>query len=725
MKLIRLYVENFGGLSGYTLQFEKGITSVVAPNGFGKTTLAEFIRAMFYGFPRKSKNLDRSLRQKYAPWNGGQYGGYLEFEYEGRCYRIERTFGTNPKADTFSAIDLTANRKTNRFTEELGQELFGLDADSFERSTYLPQQRSEAPLATVSIQAKLSNLVEDSADVGNYDKALAALKERRSAFVPYRGNGGIVAETTAQLTGLQLQLEELLIQETHLQLQLEAVQKAQQDLETIKQRQVQLEEAIETASRQETINVLQQQYHQLQQRHRKVSERLIFYRKTYPSELPSEQQLRRAETAAQQLAQAETVAPYPSQTQIDNCRKLCGEYTQAKSECDLLQQRMEEIRQRRNLPVLLAIWISGAAGFGAGAVFLLQRAVEYACIAFGVGVAALTAGIILWSLRSRNERMQQERTDTAREAAEKYRSRMKSFFASYDIDVQLLGCAAALTQLEQRSQHGAQKQAQLASAREQLQAFLKTCGYSETQEVAVYLQQVREDAKGLQVAQSLLLELEEQLAAMEETYGEHLFAEAVSAADLQQLRREEQQLHTVRKETVSRLLQTQQNVQLLRQQTVKIPQIREDLQACREKLAKAQADVQILDAAIDFLQQARENLSTAYMETIRSRFGYYLAMLGCGDEKYLVDSDLRIQLERQGQARSISYFSAGQTDLVMLCMRLSLVDALFRNQKMFVVLDDPFVNLDDTHMEQARELLHALASDRQILYLTCHSGRTV
>ena len=61
----------------------------------------------------------------------------------------------------------------------------------------------------------------------------------------------------------------------------------------------------------------------------------------------------------------------------------------------------------------------------------------------------------------------------------------------------------------------------------------------------------------------------------------------------------------------------------------------------------------------------------------------------------------------------------------MLCMRLSLVDALFRNQKMFVVLDDPFVNLDDKHMAQARELLHALESERQILYLTCHSGRTV
>ena len=61
----------------------------------------------------------------------------------------------------------------------------------------------------------------------------------------------------------------------------------------------------------------------------------------------------------------------------------------------------------------------------------------------------------------------------------------------------------------------------------------------------------------------------------------------------------------------------------------------------------------------------------------------------------------------------------------MLCMRLALVDALFQNQKMFVILDDPFVNLDDAHTTQARALLRKLAQQRQILYLTCHSSRSV
>ena len=61
----------------------------------------------------------------------------------------------------------------------------------------------------------------------------------------------------------------------------------------------------------------------------------------------------------------------------------------------------------------------------------------------------------------------------------------------------------------------------------------------------------------------------------------------------------------------------------------------------------------------------------------------------------------------------------------MLGMRLALVDALFKEQDVIVVLDDPFVNLDDAHTAQALKLLNQLSAHRQILYLTCHSSRTI
>ena len=49
---------------------------------------------------------------------------------------------------------------------------------------------------------------------------------------------------------------------------------------------------------------------------------------------------------------------------------------------------------------------------------------------------------------------------------------------------------------------------------------------------------------------------------------------------------------------------------------------------------------------------------------------------------------------------------------------------VFASDNPVVILDDPFVNLDDEHTEQALKLLKELSQNRQILYLTCSSSRT-
>lgn len=203
MKLIRCYIENFGGLQQYSVDFNEGLTVIHEPNGFGKTTLAEFIRAMFYGFPRANKDITKNPRLKYLPWQGGRYGGYLIFEHNGKRYRIDRTFGEAPKGDKFKLTDEDTHRESKDFTTEIGSELFGLDGDSFLRSTYMPQLRDNAPLTTDNIRAKLGNLLEDTGDLGNYEKALQRLKDKRTVYEHFRGNGGSIHEAQRKITALQ------------------------------------------------------------------------------------------------------------------------------------------------------------------------------------------------------------------------------------------------------------------------------------------------------------------------------------------------------------------------------------------------------------------------------------------------------------------------------------------------------------------------------------------
>lgn len=150
---------------------------------------------MFYGFPRTgARNIVENERKRYDPWQGGKYGGYLEFEVQDVSYRVTRYFGKTAAKDTFSLLDLTNRRPSTRFSEKLGEELFQLDADSFARSTYVPQLSANDMQATTSIRSKLSNLVDDTNDLRNYDTAEKRLRDYRTKLRAYRGEGGAINE---------------------------------------------------------------------------------------------------------------------------------------------------------------------------------------------------------------------------------------------------------------------------------------------------------------------------------------------------------------------------------------------------------------------------------------------------------------------------------------------------------------------------------------------------
>ena len=55
MRIIGLHIENFGGLHDYTEAFGERLNVRQHPNGWGKSTLAVFIKAMLYGLPDTTK----------------------------------------------------------------------------------------------------------------------------------------------------------------------------------------------------------------------------------------------------------------------------------------------------------------------------------------------------------------------------------------------------------------------------------------------------------------------------------------------------------------------------------------------------------------------------------------------------------------------------------------------------------------------------------------------
>ena len=151
MRILSCYIAGFGKFIDKTFDFSVNPVVIKEDNGWGKTTLADFIRCMFYGHDAgRNKAIENNERAKYAPWRSGAYGGSLTFSYQNKRYRVERSFGKTPAYDTTRIYD-SNNMPTFEFGdkgEKLGEILFGMDADGYRRSVYIPQGeiRTDGPI---------------------------------------------------------------------------------------------------------------------------------------------------------------------------------------------------------------------------------------------------------------------------------------------------------------------------------------------------------------------------------------------------------------------------------------------------------------------------------------------------------------------------------------------------------------------------------------------------
>lgn len=210
MRILRLHAVNFGTLSDFRMELSEGLNVLHRQNGWGKSTLAAFIKAMLYGLPATTKqSLDENERKKYAPWQGGAYGGTLEFSSAKGAFRIERFFGAKESADSFTLYDLSTNLPSSAYTSAVGVDLFGIDADGFERTVYLSQRAVKAKGENSSITAKLGGLLEDVDDIGSFEDAMSILEKQRKYYV-MTGNKGRVAELERRCAEEKRELEELL-----------------------------------------------------------------------------------------------------------------------------------------------------------------------------------------------------------------------------------------------------------------------------------------------------------------------------------------------------------------------------------------------------------------------------------------------------------------------------------------------------------------------------------
>ena len=219
MKIRRIHVENFGVLNNVDQNLSDGCNSILKDNGWGKSTLAAFVRTMFYGMEgdTKKKNLSERDRANFKPWGNGTFGGEIEFEANGKRYVLNRTFGKKKDEDTFSLTDAVTHLPSDDFiAEDIGIRLFGVDNETFRRTSFIDHFGLKYAGANSAISSKVTPQTQVQ-DLNNFDSATDKMKKYLNSNSPTKGSGTLKTKKTnietlnrelAKVPGLTSTLEE-------------------------------------------------------------------------------------------------------------------------------------------------------------------------------------------------------------------------------------------------------------------------------------------------------------------------------------------------------------------------------------------------------------------------------------------------------------------------------------------------------------------------------------
>ena len=125
------------------------------------------------------------------------------------------------------------------------------------------------------------------------------------------------------------------------------------------------------------------------------------------------------------------------------------------------------------------------------------------------------------------------------------------------------------------------------------------------------------------------------------------------------------------------------------------------------------------------LREACDNITSKYLGKTKERFIEYSALIAGVEGEYTLSTSFELGKTERGESHGIESYSRGTRDLYSLGLRLALIDALYEKESPFIILDDPFIALDDSKLDRAKATLKSLGKSRQILYFTCSKAREI
>lgn len=804
MRLIACHIDNFGKLSNMNINFNDGINIINQPNGWGKSTLAAFLKAMLYGFDtKKEPGAFEKERKLYKPWQGGSYGGELDFEVAGVGYRVSRTFGLTEKQDEFHVYRLKTMIECDDFSPLLGEELFDLDRNSFKRSIYIAQADCVA-VPSDGINAKLGNLAENTNDINNFETASADIKDMMNKMSPNRITGSIKKRVNT-ITSIEQELkkyqaaEDSLVQITNKIEEKDAQKKELQKIRT------EYGKALQTASADSRRQALKANYENICSDEKEKKDIYMQFSQRFRGRIPSDEELAGMLKNAKELENLKAVnenmaftdeqkehfdslkeifrTDIPTDEDLDEMQQKINNLSSVSSEYSRMEIKLsqmtslamltdpEEEEEKRpvkshivpagiavgvlGIIMLLASVIINGIGknsFGIDSIILYITA-AIGAISFITGIGAAISGNRKYKKAQSEYIRRQAELDEERKKKEAPIIEMKdqlkeiesgikkleqdadNFFKKYGIEIENAQYQEKLFELRtnmhdyekllETLEKNGENSKKCSELETELEKYMNTIGAGTSKDFISELSALKSSTTELRFADKNFKEAQHRREQFEAEHDmESILSPAECPYTIDELNNLIAEVENSMDEVRTSISQYTRQMEDLQEQLDLRDEKEQEYRNCIELQNEEKHKYEILSLTADYLSKAKEQFTARYMAPIADGFQKYFGILTNNtDRNWQVDANITLKVKEQGQLRDTRTMSAGYQDLIGICMRLALADAMYPGEKPFLIFDDPFVNLDDEKLARGKNLLLSLEREYQVIYFTCHGSR--
>ena len=702
MSIEACHIAQFGKWKDADFSFSPGKNSFLWDNGYGKTSFIYFFKLMFYGVSGDRKqDLEENERKHYMPFQGASFGGRIIFRIGEKRYRLERSFGLKKSEDSFRLFDEDSGKESKDYSENIGEELFSLDAESFQRVCMISHEDLHFSMNS-RMHAKLGNVAEDQEDMKKFQQVQTILKDGINALSPNRRTGNIFK--------LKMQEEELssglygkeALENAVLSIEKEVLSLTEKEAQRKEEGKALEEELSQRISEKDSLGKWMS-YAQKKEEWEKAEYRyenaLKWYYQDRFSEIPEEKKALLWKEEMQSLQEQ----IHSIKKEIEKVSEVSGENVDVEvekeggivlpleeasvpgasrakkdtSKNETFGNGTKEMGQYGTSPVVLF------ALAGLGLVFVLLFFGKLFGMPLGLpsalflllGILSLSLCFFLWWSGEQKKRTWKEKQE---EEEARQRKQQAIRFASLE---ELLSRFHKLEDMQDLEMEA-------AGRKEEFLRFVEEEGGEQTFSLLEEKQKEWEEGPSLEESRRKLEEFRKE---------------------------EEERREEIRKKRAEREAKVR-DLEFLEEQERLLEQKKEEREALEKRY-------NLLQKTKAYLEMAKERFALQYKEPILEAFQKYFQSICTEPLQFQMSEDLELSFVDRGLSREQGYLSEGLQDLCRFCQKLAIFDAMFREEKAFLLLDDPFSHLDEKNGARARALLEELAESRQIFYFTCSEER--